>query len=235
MDIGEDPEMVDLVDDLPSLSYENLSPSDYHSESSVRLPKQKPKFSYASGEQANLSFLNIAGPNDDPFDFEDGSYEDFPSPSALLNMEGTSYHLESGAKDTIPIPPGFFESPEAAVSGFDDPTEPITPAPVINSSFENGVFDFSAFDDEPGEQGVFSSPLMQPSLKRPRPPTPDLVQLRCSRVKRGEMLNGEEMSTQEEGKLLKEESIQHRSTPAWVDEFDQDLIHDLRGIVDFVD
>jgi ATP-dependent DNA helicase HFM1/MER3 len=236
-DYGADFEMIDLVDQPPPHSYDNLSPNRYDNERPVRLSKHKPKFPYASGQQPNLPFLDNTESDDNLINFEGPSQEeDFPSPSALFNTEdGSGFPFDSAMIDVAPICTNPSDRSEAAISTFDDSAEPSTPGPVISSSFENGVFDFSAFNDTSGEQDVFSSPLMQSSLKRPRPLTPEPQQVKCCRVKKGDTIGKAEQKSRSHAKPLKDQDTQQRSIPAWVDEFDQALIDELKGIVEFVD
>lgn len=122
---------------------------------------------------------------------------------------------------------GFSESPGAAVADFYDVEDPSTPAPKASSSFENGVFDFSAFSDQPIEEDMSPGHLKKDLFKRQRSLTPELTHIKCRRVTK-------DNPSMEEPELVGEGAPQ-RSTPAWVDEFDSALIDDLRGIVDFVD
>src|SRR6187402_2493425 len=82
----EDVEVVDLAEEEPSPApYENSAPREYRKlhklhtsvqqDKVVRRTKQDPQFSYASGEQPVLSFLNNNEPADNTFDpeeFDDG-------------------------------------------------------------------------------------------------------------------------------------------------------------------
>jgi ATP-dependent DNA helicase HFM1/MER3 len=234
---GADLEMIDLADEVPPPSYEKLYNPDCHNEKSVRLPKQKPKFSYASGQHPIFPLLNKGESNNDSFNFENQSQEDdFPSPSALLNVEGDAgYPFFNSMTDAAPVPTNLSGTVEATTPVFDNSIEPRTPEPGITSSFENGIFDFSAFSDHPCAQDIFSSPLMKSSLKRPPPPTPELPEAKCRRVEHKQTANREETASQSEVKALRQEDAQQRSTPAWVDEFDQAFIDDLKGIVEFMD
>jgi ATP-dependent DNA helicase HFM1/MER3 len=228
--------MIDLVDDDPSSSHEHLSHSDYNNEKSVRLPKKKPKFSYASGQQPNLTFLSELESTVDPLGFDDETQEDdLPSPSALFNIpDDTDFPFDRIETDPAHIATDAPESPEAARSAFDEPVEPKTPARGVSSSFENGVFDFSAFNDDSGERQVYSSPPMQSSLKR-RLLSPAPTQVKCRRVNDMVMIGSNEPVSQGDSITCKFDAPQPRSTPAWLDDFDQDLINSLKGIVEFVD
>jgi ATP-dependent DNA helicase HFM1/MER3 len=231
-DDDAEPEIIDLADELPTVSYGDLSP--YDNGKPVRLPKQKPRFSYASGQQSELQFLQGVETDDDAFHSNDMSQEeDFPSPSAMLNVEGDAgFPFEGNVQDNRHIPFDLPEGSEAATAGFDELSEPVTPATRVDLSFENGVFDFAAFNEPPPpvEGDPFSSPLMQTSLKRPL--TPEPPRINCRRVKRGDTTTN---AGDAQGSESVKQGTQQRSTPAWVDEFDPALIDDLRGIVDFVD
>jgi ATP-dependent DNA helicase HFM1/MER3 len=228
--------MIDLVDDDPSSSHGHLSHSDYDNEKSVRLPKKKPRFSYASGQQPNLTFLSELESTGDPLGFDDETQnDDFPSPSALFNIpDDTDFHFDCIETDPAHIATDALESPEAARSALDEPVEPKTPALGVSSSFENGVFDFSAFNDDAGERQVYSSPPMQSSLKR-RLLSPAPMQVKCHRVNDMVIINSNEPDAQGDSLACKLDTPEPRSTPAWLDEFDRDLTDGLKGIVEFVD
>jgi ATP-dependent DNA helicase HFM1/MER3 len=238
------------------------------SDTSVRLPKQKPQFSYASGNEPDLPFLRKPNAGD-VFDSGDSAgEEDFPSPSALLRRdENIDDPFESGNisyENVTPISSlqdDSFESFQEGMFGLEETATPRPPTPKVNSSFANGIFDFEAFDEKHGEPEMYSSPLMRESRKRERslspvspgfkhrrvakeePKTsspmrdlgqkerssvPELPELECRRVKKDEL---REETTQKSG----QQSTQQRPVPAWVDEFDANLIESLMGFVDFVD
>lgn len=233
-----DVEMVDLADESESPHHTyDLSPRYYLNERQVRFQKQNPNFSIARGRPSSLSYVNNVIQIDDPLDFENHSHsDDFPSPSALLNIDDDAGFLfQNSVDEAVPAPADFFESSGATIPGLDNHIESITPAPEITSSFNNDIFDFSAFNDEPARQDEYSSPLLQTSVKRPCPPTPEPPQTKYRRVTFGEISSRECLSTQRETTLVEREVMKQRSIPAWVDEFDRALIDDLKGIVDFVD
>jgi hypothetical protein len=198
-----------------------------------------PGLSYSSGQQPDLQFLHKAETDDHIFHSGNSDHEgDFPSPSVLLNADvDHGDPFESYQKNHTPTPSPYDDvsgSLEVAMTGFNDPAGPRTPAPRVDLSFENRVFDFAAFNEQPDEQVAFSSPLMHASLKRPRSVTHELPQRKCRRLQKVELIMKEKSSVQE-SEPLKPEDAQQRSTPAWVAEFDAALINDLKGIVDFVD
>lgn len=231
--------MIDLVDDDLSSSHGQISPSNDNGKS-VRLPTKKPKFSYASGHRPNVTFLAEMESKVGPLDFdeiqEDNFQEDdFPSPSALFNIkDDTDFPFDRIETNTAHVATDAPESPRAARSAFDDPVESKTPAVGVSSSFENGVFDFSAFNDDASERHVYSSPPMQSSLKR-RLLSPAPTQAKCRRVNDMAMASSNETNSQGDSTICQLDGPQQRSTPAWLDEFDQDFIDGLKGIVEFVD
>lgn len=248
----DDVEVIDLAEELPPVTDTDLAPRDYRkfqslhtkvqkeNEKPVRLPKQKPGFSYASGQQPNLQFLHKPKTDDDMFDsWGFTQEEDFPSPSALTKGEGNRsdpFEIESITHEKATpssMRDGSFESLEAAMLGLHDSERPKTPTPKIDLSFENGVFDFSSFNDQPEQREIFSSPSMQTSLKRPLSLTPEMPEMKYRRVKKDESITKDLTITQPEP--IEHEETQQRTIPAWVDEFDSALINDLKGIVDFVD
>jgi ATP-dependent DNA helicase HFM1/MER3 len=230
---------------------------------SMRLPKQKPQFSYASGNEPDLPFLRKHNANDVSYSGDSAGEEDFPSPSALLRGEYNIADLfESGNvsyKNTTPtssLQDDSLESLEDGMRGLDETVIVRPPTPKINSNFANGFFDFEAFEEMHGEPARYSSPLMRESRKRERslspvspgfkhrqipkegpktsPPfrelssTLELPEVECRKVKKKE-LGGK--STEKNS----QQSTQQRAVPAWVDEFDADLIESLMDVVDFVD
>jgi ATP-dependent DNA helicase HFM1/MER3 len=230
------------------------------SELSVRLPKQKPQFSYASGHEPDLPFLRKSEVANDDDIFDPGqSDEEFPSPSALAAyLKGDSDDpFESGniayEEATSTGQDDSLQSLEAGMLGLEEPVIRRLPTPKVNSSFVNGVFDFDAFDEKYGEPERFSSPLMRDSRKRERSQSPVLPEAKLRRVANQEPEasplirtsdNQESSATSEIPKVesrrvvkqqLAQQATQQRSVPAWVDEFDAELIESLIGIVDFVE
>lgn len=211
----------------------------------MRLLKGEPGFSYASGREPELPFLYEVKTCSELVDYEDSAQEgDLPSLSLLLEEK-------RGSNDPIradhlrveePTPASTFafddslESLEAAMAELEDPSRPRTPMPRVDSSFENGIFDFAAFSNRKDDkQELFSSPLMRESFKRQRSFTPELPHAKYPRVQSGETpMTTNESSSNNVG-LVQPGDMQLRSTPAWVDEFDCELVNELKGIVDFVD
>jgi ATP-dependent DNA helicase HFM1/MER3 len=171
------------------------------------------------------------------------SEEDFPSPSKLNAIRS--------ARKPSPDPFEYFtlENEEAAPSSFLDASLSSleasmleladtaiidAPSPMVDSSFANGVFDFDAFNDgseiltrveiSSSAEKVLknepsSTPAMKDSLKRGRSATPELAEVKHRRVTKDELVS---QPTQ-------------AAVPDWVNEFDSDLINELKGHVDFVD
>ncbi|KAJ8069497.1 hypothetical protein OCU04_003150 [Sclerotinia nivalis] len=194
-----DVEVIDLSEALPPVTYPDVAPTDYQKlhnlhtsiqkDTSVRLPKNPPKFSYASREMPNLSFMDKGASasekkdESDPFDSDE--YE-FPSPSALLRGDRHMDKSVSTSATQLPPPamgmsryesedqPDHSEDPfddpsgsfEAAMIGLDDSMNLRPATPKLNTSFANNVFDFAAFDSEKAYAQQFSSPLMSQAQKR---------------------------------------------------------------------
>ncbi|KAI9648924.1 ATP-dependent DNA helicase MER3 [Ciborinia camelliae] len=191
-------EVIDLSKTLPQVTYADVAPRDYrklhnlHSsiqkDSSVRLPKNAPTFSYASGEMPNLSFMNTGNSKNeqkdelDPFDSDEN---EFPSPSALLSSDKqasrrptSQAHLpppvmrmdRQEVDEQLNPPDDPFEdssgSLEAAMIGLDDSINLRPATPKLNTSFANNVFDFAAFNSEEVNAQQFSSPLMSELRKK---------------------------------------------------------------------
>lgn len=194
---------------------------------------------------------------------ESDGEEVFPSPSALAAyLKGDSDDpFESGYIHTSSIQDPSLESLEAGMLGLDEPMPFGPPTPRANSSFANGVFDFDAFNEKYAEPEVYSSPLMRDSRKRDRSRSPALPETKHRRFSQEEPETSpktrssgqQEISApsdisivesrrikiqdliEENSQQNAQRSTQQHSVPAWVDDFDTDLIESLRGIVDFVE
>jgi ATP-dependent DNA helicase HFM1/MER3 len=271
---------VDLAEQLSPIPYSKLAPLEYRklhklhasvqknkSEPSVRLPKQKPQFSYASDSEPDLPFLRkpkAKGGGDILGTGETDGEDDLPSPSAIAAFwkgdsdepfePGNVNHEEALRTSTV-----MYD--EAGMLDLDESIPLQPPTPKVDSSFANGVFDFDAFNEKYGEPVVYSSPLMSAARKRERSPSPPLPEKRHRRVKGEETKSGPSMRSSEQqestaapdspvikGPKIKiddlinensqpnaEQHTQQRAVPAWVGEFDADLIESLMGIVDFVE
>jgi ATP-dependent DNA helicase HFM1/MER3 len=267
---------------MSPIPYSKLAPREYRklhnlhtsvqknkSESAVRLSKQKPQFSYASGKEPDLSFLrkSKAVEEDDIFRSRESEGEEFPSPSALAAFlkgdSGDPFQRGNVTYETAtPTSTGIedsLESLEAGMLGLEEPMMRRPSTPKFSSSFANGVFDFDAFDEKNDEPEVFSS-QMQDSRKRERSRSPVLPKTKHRRVTNEDpetippIRTSEHQESSATSNIPEVESrrdpeeypqkntthndqqgVQQRSVPAWVDEFDADLIESLMGIVDFVE
>lgn len=274
-------EIIDLADDLSPIPYSKLAPREYRklhnlhtsvqkdkSDASVRLPKQKPQFSYASGNESDFPFLRKPDA-DDVFDSGDSAgEEDFPSPSALLTRDDNiDDPFESGNisyENATPISSLQDDSLKFFQDGMlclDETVMLRPPTPKVNSSFANGVFDFETFGEMHGEPEMCLSSMMRESRKRERSLSPVSPGLKHRRVAKEETKTSPQMRElgQKEGSSAPElpevdcrsvmkqglgeettqqsgqQSTQQRPVPAWVDEFDSNLIESLKDFVDFVD
>ncbi|KAF7909318.1 uncharacterized protein EAF01_003036 [Botrytis porri] len=110
-------EVIDLSKTLPPVTYPNVAPRDYRilqnshtsiqKDTSVRLPKGQPKFSYASGQMPNLSFMDADGSKDEQkheSEHLDSDEYEFPSPSALLSSEKQASKGVSISATQLPPP-----------------------------------------------------------------------------------------------------------------------------------
>jgi len=105
------------------------------------------------------------------------------------------------------------------------------PNAELDSSFANGVFDFDAFSRTPQKPNssprtkdtpkikAASTPIQKDSLKRNCSATPELQHAKHRRVAKDAQIS---QATQ-------------AAVPDWVNEFDSDLINELKDYVDFVD
>ncbi|KAG9245580.1 Sec63 Brl domain-containing protein [Calycina marina] len=188
----DDTETINLADSHLPVPYSNLAPRKYRKlhnlhtkvqeDKNVRVSQQKPRFEYASGKKADLTFMKDShlDDDDDPF----GTIEDDLPP--LDSLIGKQHRAANGLKpceDGLPIGNNATSmenesaSIDAAMMELDD--NMITslrksPMPQLDESFENRLFDFEAFDDgshkkDTNDEG-FSSPLLQHTLARSQSP-----------------------------------------------------------------
>jgi ATP-dependent DNA helicase HFM1/MER3 len=244
-----DVEMVDLAQILEPITYAKVAPRDYRklhslhtsvqSDNAVRLPKQKPAFSYASGQDPNLPFLHKNEAICDPVRSPDSDYDEFPSLSEMapvsLDRKPSPDIFESfNLRGENPVPPSFPDNSLGDLeAGLLEPAETEMndePSPKIDPSFAKGVFDFDAFRNDsrsknssPTKETLTIEPsptlIMKESLKRDRSATPEFERAKHRRVTKDEPIS----------------QAAQAAVPDWVNEFDSDLINELKGFVDFVD
>jgi len=253
MSDSEDAEIIDLAQAVSPTPYVKLAPRDYRklhnlhtsvqSDKSVRLPKQKPRFSYASGQEPHLPFLQKYENFAVEFDSADSGDDDFPPPSALAGIQSDRLHSQdpfesSNLQNEDPTASSFPDnsqaSSEAGMLELADPAMVDPASSQVDSSFANGVFDFEAFDtlgENPKKPNISpprnealknepaSTPIMKEPLKRERSATPESLQAKHRRVTKDELVSQPTQPT----------------VPDWVNDFDSDLINELKGFVDFVD
>jgi ATP-dependent DNA helicase HFM1/MER3 len=212
------------------------------SDKTVRLPKKKPGFSYASGREPHLPFLHKHEKFAEGFDSADSGDDELPSPFALagnpdqLQAQDAFESFDLQVED--PVASSFPDNSQASLeAGMLELAEPAMIDPAgsqVDSSFANGVFDFDAFatSAETPEKSVIpppkkkvpekesaSTPIVKESLKRERSTTSELQDVKHRRVTKDELVS---------------QPIQP-TVPDWVNDFDSDLINELKGFVDFVD
>lgn len=253
----EDAIVVDLAQGVEPTSYADLAPREYRklhklhtsvqADKSLRLPKHS-EYSYASGNKPDLGFLHKDEELTDMLDAlsaDDDDEKEFPSPSALKPT--TAF-----ARDFGPDPYGDLELPahKPARSSFPDDSLMSQNvgmneyrersmarqlSPKVDSSFANGVFDFDAFDDVVEEAPVKDdfSPSNQDFLQMDENSTPATGGL----LKRQASTSPEDIEVKHR-RITKDEP-QSQATqapvPDWVNEFDSDLINELRDYVDFIE
>lgn len=185
-------EVIDLSKTLPPVTYSDIAPRDYRKlhklhtsvqkDSSIRLPKKPPTYSFASGETPNLSFMDngkAKNKRKDGSEHYDSDEYEFPSPSALLRSNKQACKSDSDSQTRLP--PTAIDAPkesnrysnhsddpfedsfgsiEDAMIGLEDSMNLRPTTPNLNTSFANNVFDFAAFNSEDANAQQFSSPLM---------------------------------------------------------------------------
>ncbi|KAH8801628.1 Sec63 Brl domain-containing protein [Xylogone sp. PMI_703] len=226
-----DVEVIDLAKETPS--YEDQASSSLSSlhkkvqkNNDLRLSRFKqPKFPYASGELPDLSPVGGGGSRNNISDYTTdietlSDIEDFPSPETLLRKDRTGNTkarilTESQSEEIVPS-----QQENDYEKDVIDLCSPISPhqddIDYVNKD-SNDVFEFNT--DKPT-----NDPLTPPttnsrdSHKRPRSPVSDLSPAKRPFIKPDIPL----------------EELRH-PVPEWVNEFDSDLIDELRDIVEFVE
>lgn len=218
----------------------------------VRLPRQKPQFIYASGEEPDPPFLQRSRQHNDLFDL-DSTQEDSLSPSTLMRHDTAvsspfqrDKQLNVDLNSLSGVQNDSLEDLEATMAPSD--TSVMTnkdPSPRADSSFANKMFDFEAFNGQAGEPELYSSPLMRGTHKRAHSPMPQVAVVKHRRVRKGDieedaLATSQEIPTAHNYMPIQDTPAKHDnhkqcSVPLWVDNMDPDLIESLKGFVDFVD
>lgn len=235
-------EVINLAEQLPPVSYGDFSRDDYNKPHSLyknlqkdrdfKLPEFKQsKFSYASGKLPDLSSI---GNNSFKEDASDSTIdlqhisdsEDFPPPEELLKKDAP---VEKVAGETLAFDSKVIGSPlqnKQYGSRYDitDLCSSISTNPRAQdeeTGYDDDFFDFSAYDadelmDRKSVPGVEIVP--KESGKRPRTPS-----------------SSSPMKKRPFKETLTEMVHPCHALPDWVNEFDPDLINELKDIVEFVD
>lgn len=254
----EDVEFIDVPEEISPVLYASLAPREYrklhalHSsvqkdkETSIRIPKRKPQFSYDGSTQPELPFLQQKSKVNDDFDYGSLSDDDFPTTTQLAGMAGSARKSKSYNKSA-----SSGESKSADSIFDDDDSLPIievsAPAPsevpvtrdetlALRESFVEDVFDMNASDDEEEDLGGRSAPASSSRVSA--------VEIEAHGTEGGE-------PTRETTLEHDIEEVKHRrisqveqtqedtpataSFPSWVNEFDADLIDQFKDYVDFID
>ena len=202
----DDLQVVDLTQEIALVPNPNLGHRYYHKSHNlhtkaqthtVRLPKQKPQFSYASGDQPSLPFLHrpdawanelILDSRSDDFHYLTGITQNH---SSALETLPADTGLTADADPFSSIQDDSLERMEAAMVGLDGSVmlgRPLTPK--VDSSFVSQVFDFDAYHGKTEEQDVYSSPLMREVNKRAHSATPEVTSVKHRRVQEEEVMMG---------------------------------------------
>jgi len=262
----QDVESINLANDLSQIPYSELAPRNHRKlynlhtsiqeDKAVRLPKQKPQFSYASGKQPDLPFLhNSKSINDilgDPEDSDD--IEEFPLPSELMGIKEARsivnqdlHGFESGGieyhEDPIAI---YNEVPQLTSqdddlgdleAGMLDLPDPITHqalTPKVASSLVNEVFDFKAYNNH---HENLENPTNPVETKIPAKDTTTSPTSKES-LKRKRSFSPD-LPDVKHARVTKIEPpsqpSQNPNLPSWAGEIDSEILNGLLGFVDFVD
>ncbi|RFU28853.1 hypothetical protein B7463_g7496, partial [Scytalidium lignicola] len=236
-----DVEIIDLAEELPLVQYEDPTPRDYRKldylhkrvqkDNDFRIPKFKqPKFSYTTGKLPDLSLVgnydsrsNIPDSTTDLEIFSD--MEDFPSLGALLNENDVNKDKAGIAatydsKGIVPSSKDNIYAGQYDNVNLQSPVSPIRGNCDNDADINDDIFDFAAFNTDEPMSKPFTPPVAttDDSHKRPRTPDSDPSPAKRPFVKR-------EIP----------EILRHHHIPDWVNEFDSDLIDELKDIVEFVE
>ncbi|KAE8451600.1 hypothetical protein EG329_003673 [Mollisiaceae sp. DMI_Dod_QoI] len=245
-----DTELVDLAQVLSPVPYDKIAPREYRklhdlhtkvqSDRAIRLPKFKPQFSYSSGEQPELPFLQSNEDEEESLDLQ--KPDEQPQESELsgsLHDDMNTFNdafFEEMSKADEDVPPSFrndsTQSLEAGMMELSEPSVPVS-APHVSQTdggFSNGVFDFDAYENVVGinqMQPDFSmegqtKEEVSPSSRAQNPP------------KRAMSAEQEEPEAKHRRVTKDEPATQQSQLPAWVNDFDPSLIDSLKDFVDFV-
>lgn len=260
-------EVVDLAHDGAVVAYSDVAPRDYRTlhnihakvqkDKAIRLPKQKPQFSYASGDNPNLPlFQENSQSRNGEFD-SDSDPDDFPSFSKISKIAQDDHNVSGACHVDLTTHEkiasitsnydGSMDSLEEAMIGLDDSIKLRSPTSNVNSSFGNQVLNSAAFNAKPEGREVCSTSLMGDTYKRARSTTPDGSPIKYRRIKNTDTVRKKgslhddsviknqssaleaepELATQDENHLL--------SQPSWVKDMDPSFIDSLKDFVDFID
>ncbi|KAG9239045.1 Sec63 Brl domain-containing protein [Amylocarpus encephaloides] len=171
---------------------------------------------------------------------------DLPLFSGFQNVDH-SYQFNREVSDYKIRPPSSFsydESMESLEAGMLELPDQNIPTATqftsdLTSSFANGMFDFEAFPNEDGGQPTHTnstpaevtkhilptSSSPRQSVKRDLSPTSELPELKCRRIKKGEL----DHIPSQLAKPLKS------NIPTWANEIDAELFDELKDFVDFIE
>jgi ATP-dependent DNA helicase HFM1/MER3 len=212
----------------------------------VRLSKQKPEFSYTSGKKPELSFLTKQqyqgrGSSDDEAEFSPlGDLVEGDTDTPILftqnnDIDDSLFDSNRVKNQNDPqiscFPDDSLDSLEAGMREFDNlfvnPVLARPATPKVDSSFANGVFDFSAFSDE-GEPDI---DYLKPSDQHNQE-TWELDE----DIAKDWRVGDQEVKHRHITNAEAEQKASHQpSVPTWLSEFDADLIDGLKDFVDFID
>ncbi len=257
-------ELVDLANENRPVAYSDLASHTYkkldslhtsiQKDKPMNLPKQKPQFSYSSSLQPALSFLDRKEEKEDLF-ITGSSDEsiDLPSPSAFVSRDeiddfdsvlGEQYDPFSEHTLTYQNEPTSSHQNQddslmdhkASMRDFGEPIMLSPPSPQVTMSFANELFNFDAFANN--SKDFDSQPDSLPkqpfeAMKMDEPAAP------AQNERKHELSAGQESPEAKHRRILNGtaigQTLQVPSMPAWVKEFDSEIIESLMEFVDFVD
>ena len=134
----------------------------------MRISKQKPQYSYTSGNTPDLPFLKNSQTEEDPlYSIDNDPFfsldDDLPSPSTFIRMKQSSRETVDPSSELHPardlissMADDSVRNIEAVMLDVDEPMVGRNSSKLkVDASFENRIFNFEAFDNGPqNEDGL---------------------------------------------------------------------------------
>ncbi|PBP27947.1 meiotic helicase [Diplocarpon rosae] len=257
-------ETIDLANVLSPVSYSGSAPREYRKlhklHASVQTDKtsqrmtQKPKFSYASGQSPDLSFLRKDGSTSTSkvAAADDETETEFPSLSASLDPSAVEFNTDSDdpftdvpitPRDHLPIPPATrppssfqnhsLDDSDASPSDLNDGSTMLrSPSSKVDSSFCSDLFDFAAFRKN-ADVAVKAPPSLVDKGKN------NNQTLALSNAPKRYYSVTPDLPETKHRRVThlhrSADTCHEASVPSWVNDLDSNLFNGIKDFVDFLD